>query len=71
MERQRNEPLLKKGEKKKVTETGVSGVFFVVVAVPSLCIHTADDNGVSCVLPRTRCAVEEGEHRGKKKRKVQ
>lgn len=71
MERQRNEPLLKKGEKKKVTETGYQAFFFVVVAVPSLCIHTADDNGVSCVLPRTRCAVEEGEHRGKKKRKGQ
>lgn len=31
MERQRNEPLLKKGKKKKVTETGVSGVFFLLL----------------------------------------
>lgn len=68
MERQRNEPFLKKG-KKKVTETGYQAFFFVVV--PLLCVHTADDNGVSCVLPRTRCAIEEGEHRGKKKRKLQ
>lgn len=31
MERQRNEPLLKKGEKKKVTETGYQAFFLLLL----------------------------------------